>query len=59
MVMAEEEGSEVEPPVAASYPVSTRYWPSVERVIMPSLEAVPLAIKRLLEPTVTSGIGKV
>src|SRR6185503_1663245 len=37
-------------PTAASYPVRTRYWPSVERVSMPSFVALPLHVRRLFDP---------
>src|SRR5262245_4938509 len=54
------------PPGAASYPVKMRYWPSAERVSIPSVVAVPLAIRALLLPesveagkkkNPTSGVG--
>src|SRR5438477_10800133 len=42
---------------AASYPGALRYLPSVDRVINPSLVAVPLAVSLLFDPLTTVGIA--
>jgi hypothetical protein len=50
-------GSETLPPVAAPYPVRTRYFPSVERLRSPSDVAVPLEISGMFEPLADVGMA--
>jgi hypothetical protein len=44
-------------PVAASYPDTTRYFPSAERAINPSVLEDPLATSRLFEPLTLVGMA--